>query len=300
MDLSIVIVSYNTSKLTVECVESIIKFTKGISYEIIIVDNNSTDDSVKNLSELSKNSKIKISIIKNTKNYGFGYANNQGIKKSNSESKNILFLNSDTRLYSNAIMETLAIINKSKNIGVISCKLLNADRTIQATGGYFPTLIRVFSWMIIQDLPYVDKIIKPFHPKTGDFYNSEHELDWVTGAFFMIRKDIVDTVGVFDTNYFMYTEETDYCFRIKKSGWKIFYTPICSIVHYGGASSASWSFVTREYDGVKMFYKKHYPSWQFPILRILLKIGAMLRFALYSLIGRKEAANAYAKALVQA
>lgn len=300
IDVSIIIVSFNTSELTSKCISSIIRHTKGITYEIIVIDNNSSDDSVDKLKSLSKTTKVNIKIIENNKNHGFGYANNQGIKKSNSNSKYILFLNSDTKISTNVIPVMVNLLEGRQDVGVVSCKLLNANLTVQPTGGYFPTLIRVFSWMIIQDLPLVDLIIKPFHPKANSFYNIEQELDWVTGAFFMIRREVVKTSGVFDTDYFMYTEETDYCFRIRKSGWKILYSPMSSIIHYGGSSGTSWSFVSREFDGVKLFFKKHYPSWQIPFLRLLLKIGALLRFILFSLSGKKEAAYAYAKAFIKA
>lgn len=297
--VSIVIVNFNTADITCECIESVVKHTKGVDYEIIVIDNNSRDDSLKKLKKY-ENTKLNFKLIANKKNYGFGYANNQGVKVSNPSSKYILFLNSDTKFISNTIKKMISILKGKKDVGVISCKLLNRDMSVQKNGGYFPTLVRVFSWMLIQDLPYVDKVIKPFHPKGENFYNDDKELDWVTGAFFMIRKEVVREVGVFDTDYFMYTEDTDYCYRIKKVGWKIFYTSLSSIIHYGGASGQSWSFVEKEFEGVKIFYKKHYPRWQLPILRFILKTGALLRFFSYTLMSNSVAANSYVKAFYQA
>ncbi|MCS7092367.1 MAG: glycosyltransferase family 2 protein, partial [Patescibacteria group bacterium] len=295
-----IIVNFNTSKLTCECIDSIIKHTEGINYEIIVVDNNSHDDSLKRFKRYKKKKEINFKLIANSKNYGFGYANNQGIEACDPSSGYVLFLNSDTKLFSNVVKKMFVILEKRKDIGVISCQLLNKDGSIQQNGGYFPTLIRVFSWMIIQDLPYVDKIIKPFHPKTNNFYNVERDLDWVTGAFFMVRKSVIDQCGMFDTDYFMYAEDTDYCYRIRKAGWRILYTPSAAIIHYGGASGENWSFVCREFEGIKTFYKKHYPKWQLPILKLLLKIGSLLRFIFYTVKINPLAAQSYVKAFSQA
>jgi len=302
MDISLIIVSYNTKDLTRECINSIIKNTKGIDYEIIVVDNASKDASVEVLKKLKKGKTQKIEIIENKNNKGFGGANNQGIKRAGG--KYILLLNSDTVIHDNIIGEMTGWMNKRKSIGIAGCSLKNKDGSMQGTGGYFPTLVRVFSWMTIQDIPGVDKFIKPFHPmhsksfKKGEqFYKKAKELDWVTAAFFLIRKKVVEDIGYFDEEYFMYTEETDYCFRAKKAGWKIFYTPKWEITHLGGASGKKMSYVIQEFEGVKLFYKKHYPAWQYPILRLLLKIGSAGRIVLFGLLEGKGAAKAYAKAL---
>jgi hypothetical protein len=174
---------------------------------------------------------------------------------------------------------------------------------MQGTGGYFPTLLSVFSWMTIQDLPFVDKLIKPFHPmksmsfsKASAFYDKAKELDWVTGAFFLISREAFNNVGYFDERYFMYTEEVDYCYRVKKNGWMVYYNPKWAITHYGGASGKTWSNVVPEFEGVKRFYKKFYPRWQYPLLRLLLKIGALGRMLMFGILRGKEAAYAYAKA----
>lgn len=301
MDVSIIIVSFNTKKLTVSCVRSVITYTKGVTYEIIVVDNNSTDGSVEALSKL----KSKTKIIKNKENKGFGSANNEGIKKA--KGRYILLLNSDTHVSSNVVGEMVRWMDGKEEIGVSSCKLLNKDGSIQGTGGYFPTLIRVFSWMTIQDIPFVDRFIDPFHPmkeksrqKANHFYDVPQELDWITGAFMLVRKDVFDEVGLFDEDYFMYTEEVDLCYRIKKNGWKVYYDPQWSIVHWGGASSTSEFAVLHEYEGIKLFYKKHYASWKYPILRLFLKIGAALRMVAFGFLEGRQSAQTYAKAFTKA
>jgi hypothetical protein len=136
--------------------------------------------------------------------------------------------------------------------------------------------------------------------KNTKFYKEEKQLDWVTGAFFLMRKEVYKNVGNFDEKYFMYTEETDYCFRAKALRWQVWYLPQWSIVHIGGASGTSENAVLGEFTGVKLFYKKHYPKWQYPILRLFLKIGALIRMAILGILEGPGAFKTYAKAFIKA
>lgn len=275
-DLSIIIVSYNTKKLLLDLLHSIKQHTKGIDYEVIVVDNASGDGSES------------LALIKNKTNVGFAKANNQGIKVA--KGRYILLLNSDTLIHDNLLSELVLWMDKHQDLGAVTCALKNKDGSLQGTGGYFPTLLRVASWMTIQDLPLVDRFIKPFHPakeksfaKGMGFYKKAQELDWVTGAFFFARSEVFEK-NLFDEDYFMYVEEVDLCFRIKRRGWKIMYLPQFSITHLGSASGTRELSVISEYDGVKRFFKKFYPSWQLPIVRLFLKIGSLWRLLLFGRI----------------
>ncbi len=292
------------------CIASVKKYTKGIDYEIIVVDNNSKDGSVEAASALG------VKVITNKENFGFAKANNQGTEIAKGEF--ILFLNSDTEIKDNVLGEMVTYLKENPKVGVATSALNNKDGSIQATGGYFPTLLSVFSWMTIQDIPFVDKLIKPFHPhhsksffaKGDEFYGSinadmspeerhksKKQLDWVTGAFLLTRKKILEEVGGWDETFFMYVEEVDLCFRVKKLGYQVWYYPKWSITHLGGASSKTSEFsLINEYEGVKKFYKKHYPSWQYPLLRLFLKIGALGRIVLFGMIEGGGSAKTYAKA----
>lgn len=300
IDLSVVIVSFNTKDITLDCIKSVVKNTKGIEYEVIVVDNASKDGSVPAIKKLAKKHKA-IQLIEKKKNLGFSGGNNIGIK--NAKGEYILFLNSDTIVNDNVLCEMVKWMEKNESIGVSSCSLLNKDGSQQGTGGYFPTLIRVFSWMTIQDLPLVDSIIKPFHPMKSknyssgsNFFDSERELDWITGAYMLFRREVIKDIGNFDEEYFMYTEEVDLCYRVKLKGWKIVYNPKWSIIHLGGASGTHEGSVLQEFNGVKRFYKKFYPKWQYPILRFLLKLGALLRIVAFRVVEGKGSANIYRKA----
>jgi GT2 family glycosyltransferase len=283
-------------------VKSIVKNTKDIRYEIIVVDNASTDNSFQKLKALARKMEH-LRVVDNKKNLGFSGGNNVGMKLAKGEF--ILILNSDTVVQSSALSEMVAWMRKNPKAGAVSCALKNKDGSLQGTGGYFPNLFRVFSWMFfIDDLPLVDSIIKPFHPmhsrspiyKGEKVYKKAKELDWVTGAFLLVRKKVLDEVGLFDEDYFMYTEDTDLCFRIKRAGWGVWYLPQWGITHLGGASSTKEFPILSEYEGIKLFYKKHMPPWQFPILRVFLKTGAILRIPIFTLLKGKEGLITYAKA----
>ncbi|CAN5344047.1 glycosyltransferase family 2 protein [soil metagenome] len=270
IDLSIIIVNYNTKELTLSSIFSVRKFTKNINYEIIVVDNGSTET----LTE-SKDYKL----IKSNENLGFAGGNNLGLKKA--QGKYLLLLNSDTLIHNNVIGEMMDYLDKNSEIGIATCALKGKDGKLQSNGGYFPTISSVFSWMMIQDLPFIDNIIQPFHPKIA-FYTKSRELDWVTGAFLLTRREVINQIGYLDDDYFMYVEDTDFCFRAKKKGWGIFYNADFSITHLGGASSAKEFPIISEFKNLKIFYKKHYPNQQYNILRIYLKLGSILRMILVS------------------
>jgi GT2 family glycosyltransferase len=252
LDLSIVVINYNTPELTRDCTSSIKKNTKDIKYEIVLIDN-------------SKN------------NRGFTGGNNLGVKKS--KGKYVLLLNNDTVIHNNVMGAMVKWMEEHPDVGVSTCALKNKDGSSQTTGGYFPNLWRVFSWMVIQDIPFVNGMFKQFHPYKNE--NKIYELDWVTGAFLLTRHEVLENVGSLDEDYFMYTEDVDFCYRVKSAGWKVMFVPEYSITHLGGASSKREFPILSEFKGVKMFYKKHYPKWQYGLLRIILKVGAFWRIFIF-------------------
>jgi len=314
MKLSIIIVSYNTKGLLEQCLESIVKSlgngrgpgsatpnsTKPLSYEVIVVDNNSADGTQEYLKQLTikspklkvKNSKKETSpklqipnlkIILNKDNAGFAKANNQGVREA--EGEYILFLNSDTIITEkNFFNKIIKFLEKNNNIGILGPRLLWEDGQIQSSGGYFPTLPRLITWaLMLDDLPLINKIIKPYHPHQPNFYTNDsyyqkpHHQDWVTGACFFIKRAVVDKIGSLDEKIFMYTEEMEYCYRAKRAGFGVIYYPRASLVHLGGKSGTSLLAAKGEFWGIKYFYQKHQPAWQKPIANLLLKTAAFLR-----------------------
>lgn len=288
LDLSIVTINYNTKDLTLNCIKSVIKYTKGIKYEIIVVDNASSE-------EFSLEG-LPAKLIKSKKNLGFTGGNNLGIRAA--KGRYVLLLNSDTYLEEDTLSEMVAFMDEHSDVGIATSAVKNVDGTPQTTGGHFPTLTRVLFWQILQDFPLMEGVVSQFHPKMNK--KTVHELDWVGGHMFMIKREVINNVGLLDDDYFMYTEEVDYCFRAKEKGWKIFFVPVGTITHIGGASSGSEFIVLSEIRGVKMFFKKHYDSWQYPLLRLILKIGALGRIVLFGILKGGGMAKIYAKAFWQA
>lgn len=324
IDVSIIIVSYNTRKLLTECLQSIKEYTKEVNYEIIVVDNASTDGSVKEIQNdkeyRNRKRLAKFKIIQNRENVGFARANNQGMKEA--KGRYILLLNSDTKLKEDSLTKMVMWMDKHSltsykrpKAGAFTCTLVGQDGRIQPNGGSFPTLLRVFLWAtFLDDIPGLTVILGSYHssaavPLSKNIYNKEHQKDWISGAAFLLRRDVFEEVGGFDEKLFMYGEDFEYCFRIKKRGWQIWYSPITQIVHLGFGSGKgdvvkfAKAYVGKEggiigeFEGLKYFYKKHQSGWQYPVLLLFLKLGAMLRILLFGVFGgQKEARRVYAKA----
>jgi GT2 family glycosyltransferase len=300
-DLSIIIITINTKKYLMSCLNSLTAATKKITSETIIVDNISSDGTE---TEVKKNFKD-VKYIKKNKLYGFGENNNFGSNVA--KGRYLLFLNSDTELIEDNILhEMIEWMDKHSNVGAATSALLNSDKkTYQGSGGSFPTLFRVFSWMtFLDDIPVLDRLIKPYHPmhsmspisSNENYFKKSHEQDWITAAFFLVRREVFENAGKFDSDFNAYVEEVDLCFRIKKLGYKIFYLPGWRIMHLGSATNSSENAFIYELKNLKVFYKKHFPSWQMPILNLLLKLGVTLRIIVFGIIN-PSLSKIYVKAI---
>ena len=221
MDVSVIIVNYNTSSLTLQCINSLISHTSRISYEIIVVDNHSQDNSYDVLSKVKG-----ITYIYLDSNLGFGAANNIGISKSTG--KYVFFLNSDTILLNNALEILYDFINKSPdNIAGVGAYLLNLDNARVHSGGDFPSLINQISFL---DQLYNQQKIN---------YTKPYSIDYITGADLLVRRCVIDKHGAFDENFFMYYEETDMQKRYHNAGYKFILVPDADIIHLEGGSFSS-------------------------------------------------------------
>jgi GT2 family glycosyltransferase len=280
VEVSVIVLNYRTKELSQKCVESLFKFTKNLSFEVLLIDNNSEDGSYEYLRDFEKKFGDKrLKVIFNKTNSGFSGGNNVGIK--NSRGEYILFLNSDTELIENSVLKALETLKKSTSMGAIGCQLQNLDGSLQQNGGFFPTLARAFAWMFFIDkLPILKDILSPYHLAPSTFKKSHYQ-DWLTGAFFLVSRKVLDKVGVWDEAYFMYVEDVDLCWRIKQSGLKLYYLADTRVKHVGSASSSSERSILSELRNIKLFYRKHMPTWQMPFLVFLLKSGSLLRLILF-------------------
>ncbi len=232
MKLSIVIVNYNVKAFLQQALESILKATKSIETEIFVVDNHSVDGSI----EMLHSQFPQIQLISNQKNLGFAKANNQAIKQAKGEY--VWLLNPDTLVQEDTPQKLIEVMEADKAIGLLGCKILNDDGSLQlACRRSFPT-----PWVAFTKLTGLANIF----PKSKWFgrYNLTHldpdeayEVEAISGSCMFIRREALDDVGTLDETYFMYGEDLDWCFRFGQAGWKVYYTPVTSIIPYKGDSS---------------------------------------------------------------
>ena len=231
MNVSIIIVNYKSQEKTLVCLESIVGADMGgLLYEIIIVDNNSKDDSAK----IIKKTYPKIKIIKSEKNLGMGGGNNLGIKAAQAEF--ILILNPDTIVEKDAIKILYNFIKSDKQIGVAGPKLLNTNNTLQYSclrfpKFYTPILRRTFLGK------FAKKYLDNFLMKDYD-HKEIKEVDWMLGSCLMVRKNILNKINGFDERFFMYFEDIDLCGRVWQDGFKVVYNPQAIVIHNHARASA--------------------------------------------------------------
>lgn len=280
-NLSIVIISYNTEKITRNCIESVVEsINNKIDYEIVVVDNASTDGSVekiKNLVQIIPSNNLKI--IENRENVGFGRANNQGVK--NAKGKYVLFLNSDVVIDKVDFQELMTYLDKNVDIGALTVKVRLINNQIDpASHRGFPTLWRSFCFFsglegTFGDVYFLKKIFGGYHLLHNNF-NTIHEIDSPSGAFFLIRTELFRKLGGFDDKFFMYGEDLDLAYRIKEQGYKIIYYPKWSVTHLKYQSGLQKDLKTKAtikrhfYKAMKIFYKKHYEKQYFWFLNKLI------------------------------
>lgn len=268
-DLSIIILNYNTEKLLGNCLKSIESSKKNnYSYEVIVVDNASTDDSVKMVEEEFK----EIELIVNEKNLGFAAGNNRGIKKS--AGRYILLLNPDTIVQPDTFKTMVEYMDKHSEVGVATCRVELADgRLDDASHRGFPTPWNAFAYFsgLAKFFPKVKFLTG--YTLTYLPLDKVHEIDSGVGAFLIIRRKAGEEVGWLDENYFWYGEDLDFCYRLKQKDWKIMFVPKTKIIHYKGVSSGMKRHtrkVTTANKGTRLraakastevmriFFKKHY------------------------------------------
>jgi GT2 family glycosyltransferase len=267
---SIIIINYKTPQLTINCLESLYKHENKSNYETIIIDNNSKDESL----ELIKKKFPHIQLIESNNNLGFAGGNNLGAKQA--KGKYLLFLNSDTIITEPFIDDLIINIEKKEKIGIIAPKLLNQDKTIQESVFKFPTL-----WRAICESFFLSSIL-PNNKVIGDYrnfnYDTEKQVDFVSGACFLIKKTIFDSINGFDESFFMYAEETDLTYRLHKREYNAYFSPTGNIIHIGkGSQNNTPTFNPQFFKSKILYYKKHYGSFGLRIFLTTKIIGFTLR-----------------------
>ncbi|HLC45196.1 MAG: hypothetical protein A2722_01255 [Candidatus Doudnabacteria bacterium RIFCSPHIGHO2_01_FULL_50_11] len=255
MDISIILVNYNTREFIKRCLESVFASKTGFTYEVLISDNGSGDGSI----QMIKEEFPKANLIENNSNLGFSKANNIAISKASGGL--ILLLNSDTKVESDAIDKAIGYMNEHPNVGIMGCKILLPDGTPdRAARRKFPNPSNAF--------------LRLFGLKKFSDYNietpldQEVEVDSVVGAFLVIRRAVIERIGLLDEEYFMYGEDLDWCWRAKEAGFAVMYYPGATIHHYkyGSAQAIPFRTIRMAHEAMRIFYRKHYAadhSWVF-------------------------------------
>lgn len=246
LDLSIVIVTSNTRELLRNCLESVFENTSGVNYEVIVVDNSSTDGSV----EMVERTFPCVKLIRNDENLGFAKGNNQGFAAS--KGTYILALNSDTVVQDNAILATARFMDEHPEAGAVGCRTVHPDGSLQLTYERFPT--------ILTEIFYTTPLSRLFPHNVAEDRDGYLDVNWVQGSFLMLRRAALEEVGMFDEMFSpAYSEETDLCYRLKQAGLRVYYYPDATIVHLRGQTTRSrdtWYFLQLHRNKFR-FFKKH-------------------------------------------
>jgi GT2 family glycosyltransferase len=232
MDLSIIIVNWNSTDFIAQCVSSILSFVENLQFEIIVVDNASSDDSYLLLPRRFE----KVRLICSPENIGFARANNLGFE--NSSGKYVLFLNPDTKVINAAINFMYSFLQSSPEAGAVGCRLLNADLSVQTSCiQRFPTILNQLTDIEWLRLRYPKLRFWGIYPLFAEEQNVLAEVEVICGACIMIRREVFQGIGLFSSEYFMYGEDADLCYKIREAGRKLIYIGAGTIVHYGKQSS---------------------------------------------------------------
>ncbi|GAW29473.1 glycosyltransferase family 2 protein [Carboxydocella sp. ULO1] len=275
MKLSIIIVNYNTKALLKQTLQSVYNHPPQADFEVFVVDNHSTDSSV----EMVKQNFPQVKLIENQENEGFSRANNRAIRISKGEY--ILLLNSDTVVLPNTFDIMLDFMDKHPQVGAAGCKVLLPDGKLDlACRRSFPTpLNALFQALGLSKLFPKSRLFAQYNLTYLD-EDQTYPVDCLVGAFMLVRRKTIEQVGLLDETFFMYGEDIDWCYRIKKAGWEIYYYPEARIIHYKGASSKKkkYRMIYEFHRAMVIFYQKHYAPNTFVLVNIIVLLGIWLRY----------------------
>lgn len=272
-ELSIIIVNFNTRDLLKACLDTVFSEKKATDrWEVIVVDNNSTDGSA----EMVERFPHKVRLIRNFANAGFAAANNQGINEAHGAY--ILLLNSDTEIPHGALHAMIMFMEERDDIGAATCKLLLPNGTIDpACHRGFPT-----PWASITYFLGLEKVfprVKVFSQYHQWYKNMTipHEIACPSGAFFLVRRNVIDRVGLLDERFFMYAEDIDWAYRIRQSGFSIYFNPLVTVLHKKKQSGRAHSDSVKRrqteehfYRTMEQFYRKHYMNLYSPLITLFI------------------------------
>lgn len=276
-DLSIIIVSYKSKDTLGTTLDSVFGSAMPYSYEVIVVDNGSGDGTA----EMVQGQYLQTILIRNVNN-GFSAGCNIGLNRASG--RIALLLNPDTKLETNTLGECVSLMDKRSDIGILGCKIIKEDGTLDlACRRSFPNLANSFFRLSGLAKFFPNSAAISSYNLTNLPEDQETEVDSVMGAFLMIKREVIDKIGLLDEDFFMYGEDLDWCWRCKQAGYKVYYYPKVICHHYKGSSSRKVPYLALRafYNAMWIFYKKHYASRYPAALNGLVYLGIKARFAVF-------------------
>ncbi len=276
MTLSIIIVNYNTKTLLQGCLQSIYAGANGVPFDVHVADNHSQDDSVAML----RTEFPSVKVVANQANLGFSKANNELIGRTKADY--LLLLNPDTLVIGDAISRVMKYMEAHPKVGICGCRVLNRDRTLQlACRRSIPTPKVAFFRLFGLSALFPNSRTMARYNMTYEDPEKTHEVDAVSGAFLMIRRQTIEEIGLLDERFFMYGEELDWCLRAKRAGWSVVYYPEAEIIHYKGESTktnsrkAAFEF----YRAMVLFHRKHFAKDHSSVVNLCVYTGIVCKAA---------------------
>ncbi len=298
-DLSVIILSFNTSQITRRCLQKLkgaIDYSNkkfGIKVETIVLDNSSADDSVK----MIRQDFPWVKLIVSKSNLGFSKGNNEAVKEAKGDL--LLFLNSDVYVGKDSIEKSVDFFTQHQDCDAMGCRLSYENEKFQESAGFLPTPFNTTIWMLgLGSLPYFNSFIHLVHPKRPEFFAKVRKVEWVTGAFFMIKSKVFTEVGGFNEDIFMYMDEVELFQRLKVKSYITYYNPGFTVIHLGKASSNFniSSSLVNEVKGLLYFFGHYYKN-SLGLIKASIFIGAGIRSVYALLSGNKQKYDAYREAV---
>jgi hypothetical protein len=268
-DISIVLVCWNNKDYLDPCLQSLYDCNLTSSFDVIVVDNGSTDGS----QEMLRAKYPDVMLIQNAGNVGLGKASNQGIEATTG--KYVLLLNNDTIVNGQSLDEMVSFIGNHPEAGAVGGKLLNPDGSFQAGYAKFSSI-----WEETFIATGLGDRIWPGYPSHHDT-NEIVAVGWLSSACLLLRRSALDKVGLLDENYFIYGDEADLQYRLNKSGWKVYYLPFATTIHYGGRSMNRWRRRKMVYRGKLLFFQKHFGLAKTTLLRLVIGVLSFMKLLVW-------------------
>jgi len=288
MKVSIVIVNYNVRDLVLKCLSTIIQFTEGVEYEIIVVDNASDDGSAAAIEHDFVAKYEFVSLIKNDTNLGFSKANNQGL--ANARGQYVLFMNPDMEFMENSLKLLVDYAEGEERLGALGCQLRYPDNIRQPNVKRFPTLVsQIFVLLKVHHFLSFIPPVKQYLGKDFD-YRAGAEVDQIMGAFVFMSREVMKGIGGWNEDYYLSWEDVELCRTLKEKGWRVLYSPVTEVIHYESKSFETkpsfWKQV-RFNRGMLTYFKNHHPRWQWWVLLALQPISLGLAL-LVQIVGIRQ------------